>query len=93
MPGLVVFDLDGTLIDSRMDLAGAVNYMRASMGLEPLKNDIIVSFIGGGVVNLVRRSIADADVDFDTALHRMKSFYADHLVDTTILYLAYHLPR
>lgn len=86
MPGLIVFDLDGTLIDSRMDLAGAVNHMRSSMGLEPLKNEMVVSFVGNGVVNLVSRSIADADIDFDTALRRMQSFYADHLTDTTTLY-------
>jgi phosphoglycolate phosphatase len=86
MVSLIVFDLDGTLIDSRQDLAGAVNYMRSSMGLEPLQTERIVSFIGNGVVNLVRRSVADAEVDFETALKRMKRYYAEHLTDTTKLY-------
>jgi len=86
MVKLIVFDLDGTLIDSRHDLAGAVNYMRGSMGLEPLSVERVVSFVGNGIINLVRRSVADAEVDFDEALRRMKRYYADHLVDTTCLY-------
>lgn len=86
MVKLIVFELDGTLIDSRHDLAGAVNYMRGSMGLEPLSAERVVSFVGNGIINLVRRSVADAEVDFDEALRRMKRYYADHLVDTTCLY-------
>ena len=86
MVKLIVFDLDGTLIDSRRDLAGAVNYMRGSMGLEPISTERVVTFVGNGVANLVRRSVADADVDFDEALRRMKRYYAEHLVETTSLY-------
>ena len=86
MAKLIAFDLDGTLIDSRHDLAGAVNYMRASLGLEPLETERLVKFLGNGISSLVYRSIADADVDFDTALERTKNFYADHLVESTRLY-------
>lgn len=60
--------------------------MRGSMGLEPLSAERVVSFVGNGVANLVRRAVADADVDFDEALRRMKRYYADHLVDSTCLY-------
>jgi len=90
MVKLIVFDLDGTLIDSRLDLAGAVNQMRGSMGLEPLATERIIRFVGNGMGNLVRRAIADADVDFDEALRRMKNYYADNLVETTALYLGVH---
>lgn len=86
MVKLIVFDLDGTLIDSRRDLAGAVNQMRGSLGLEPLSTERIVRFVGNGVTNLVRRAIADSSVDFDEALQRMKRFYAEHLLETTALY-------
>lgn len=48
MVKLIVFDLDGTLIDSRLDLAGAVNHMRGTMGLEPLTADRVISFVGNG---------------------------------------------
>jgi phosphoglycolate phosphatase len=86
MAKLVVFDLDGTLIDSRMDLSGAVNYMRATMGIEALETQRVVHFIGNGVDSLVRRAVADVDVDFETALARMNRHYADHLIDSTYLY-------
>ena len=86
MVQLIAFDMDGTLIDSRLDLAGAVNYMRGTMGLEPLETERIVTFVGNGIGNLVQRSIADSEVDFEEALRRMKRFYSDHLVDTTRLY-------
>lgn len=86
MVKLIAFDLDGTLIDSRLDLAGAVNYMRHSLGLEPLATERIVSFVGNGITSLVRRAVADGEVDFEEALRRMKLYYADHLTDTTSLY-------
>lgn len=86
MVKLICFDLDGTLIDSHLDLAGAVNYMRGSLGLEPLETERIVSFVGNGAEMLVRRAISDANVDFEEALRRMKKYYRDHLTDTTKLY-------
>lgn len=76
MVQLIAFDMDGTLIDSRLDLAGAVNYMRGTMGLEPLGTERIVTFVGNGIGNLVQRSIADSEVDFEEALRRMKRFTA-----------------
>jgi len=90
MVKLIVFDLDGTLIDSRRDLAGAVNQMRGSMGLEPISVERVIRFVGNGIPNLVRRSIADSEINFDEALRRMKNYYADHLVETTALYSGVH---
>ena len=86
MAELLAFDLDGTLIDSRRDRAGAVNYMRQSMNLEPLDHERIIRMVGNGINSLVRRAVADADVDFETALRRMKRFYADHLLESTTLF-------
>lgn len=86
MPGLIFFDLDGTLIDSRLDIAGAVNHIRASMGLEPASGERIVTFTSPGVINLVRRAVSDAALDSDAALQRMKRFYADHLASTIRIY-------
>ncbi len=86
MADLVVFDLDGTIADTRLDLAGAVNYMRGTMQLEPLQTERIVRMVGNGMTNLVRRAVADVEIDFDEALRRMKRYYADHLLDTTCLY-------
>ena len=53
---LLVFDLDGTLVDSKQDLALSVNAMRTEMGLAPLPIDLIASYVGDGVTLLVRRA-------------------------------------
>ena len=56
---LLIFDLDGTLINSNKDLAVAVNYMRSKFNLSPLSDETITSFVGNGVAKLVERSIAE----------------------------------
>jgi phosphoglycolate phosphatase len=53
----LVFDLDGTLVDSRRDLATAVNRMRADLGLPPLAVAAVVSMVGEGARTLVRRAV------------------------------------
>ena len=58
MAGLVVFDLDGTLIDSASDIAAAVNRMRTSFGFPELPIPDIVAMTGNGVVSLVTRALA-----------------------------------
>ena len=65
MAELLVFDLDGTLIDSRLDLANAVNYMRQSMNLEPIDNARVVRMIGNGInkaANIPLPDLGSADV-------------------------------
>jgi phosphoglycolate phosphatase len=57
-PSLVVFDLDGTLIDSAADLAAAVNGMLAGFGCEPLSQEEVRRMIGDGVAMLVGRALA-----------------------------------
>ena len=49
MKTCVIFDLDGTLIDSRQDLADAVNWMRAQFNLPPLALTQVVGYIGNGI--------------------------------------------
>lgn len=53
-----LFDLDGTLLDTAPDLAMAANAMRIELGLAPLREDIIATFVGKGMENLVRRVLA-----------------------------------
>ena len=60
-PRLLVFDLDGTLIDSSTDLCHSVNAMLQFLGKPPLASQVIASFIGDGAATLVRRAIASAD--------------------------------
>ncbi len=84
---LLVFDLDGTLIDSREDLAAAVNAVRADYGLGALGVSSVSGYVGNGVRKLIERSMSDAPaVDIGEAVARMKRHYQAHLADRTALY-------
>ena len=85
---VLIFDLDGTLIDSRQDLATGINLMRRHYGLEPLSVATVTGFVGEGVRNLVERSLQDAvfAVDLDEAVRLNGEFYRQHIHDATMLY-------
>jgi phosphoglycolate phosphatase len=83
---LLIFDLDGTLIDSRSDLAAGVNHMREHYKLAPLSLETVSGYIGDGVRKLVERSLQGADVDVDEALRINKAYYFSHLTVRTYLY-------
>jgi phosphoglycolate phosphatase len=87
-PRLVVFDLDGTLIDSRRDLADAANALIAERGGSPLPVDAIAGMVGEGAALLVRRALASAGagVDLERDLARFLDLYADRMLDHTTLY-------
>lgn len=86
MANVVIFDLDGTLIDSRKDLTTAVNLTRNYYDLPPLTLATVCGFIGNGVRKLMERSLSDTEIDVNDALPRMKQFYQAHFVDETVLY-------
>lgn len=83
-----VFDLDGTLIDSRGDLAVAVNSMRRHYGLVELSEELIVSFIGNGARKLAERSILhdNAEVDVAEAAATMLAYYKEKICVKTDFY-------
>ncbi|MFH1476205.1 MAG: HAD-IA family hydrolase [Verrucomicrobiota bacterium] len=85
---VLIFDLDGTLIDSRQDLATGINLMRRHYGLAPLPIETIVSYVGEGVRNLVVRALQDAPfvVNLDEAVRLDTEFYRQHIHDATTLY-------
>lgn len=85
-PQLLIFDLDGTLIDSRADLATAVNLMRAHFALPPLPLDTITRYIGNGVRVLVTRALEGTGIDIDQAMAVQRPLYLSHLVNQTVLY-------
>lgn len=90
-PSALVFDLDGTLIDSRRDITTAVNRMRADLGLEPLTLDQVVTMVGEGAKVLVRRTLADWDGELTPErlkeiLDRYLSYYWDVCLETTQAY-------
>ena len=85
---LLVFDLDGTLIDSELDLALAVNAVRANAGLGPIEHGTIASFVGDGAPMLIRRSLGHdaAHEQIEEGLHFFYSYYREHMLDHTYLY-------
>ncbi len=85
-PKLLIFDLDGTLIDSRADLTAGINHMRTHYGLDPLPLETVSGYIGNGVRALVERSLQRADVDVDEALQINKDYYFAHATVHTQLY-------
>lgn len=82
---LVVFDLDGTLVDSRQDLADSTNAVLASYGAAPLERDEVVRMVGEGARVLVQRALTAAglEVDLDQALQRFHECYRPRLLATT----------
>jgi len=85
---LLIFDLDGTLVDSRIDLANSVNAMLRHYGKPELPNDVIASYIGNGAPMLVRRSLGDPDDEsfVQEALLYFMAYYREHKLDTTYVY-------
>ena len=85
---LLIFDLDGTLIDSRLDLANAVNATRAETGRPPLEHSLVYSYVGNGAPVLIRKAMGpDApDEEVQRALEFFLAYYRDHAVDETRLY-------
>jgi phosphoglycolate phosphatase len=85
---LVVFDLDGTLIDSHRDLADATNALLQDLGATPLDTDVVTSMVGEGAAVLVRRALTRAGLDPETpnALDRFLAHYDQRLLATTLPY-------
>jgi len=82
--GLIVFDLDGTLIDSERDLAASVNALLVERGAEALPLASIASMVGDGAAVLIRRAFDAARLQMDDrSLARFLELYDDRLTRTT----------
>ena len=82
-PQLLIFDLDGTLLDTAADIAAAVNRVRRHYALEPLPPPTIAGYIGDGVRALISRVLPGREADLDDAVRLQKAFYLERLHDQT----------
>jgi phosphoglycolate phosphatase len=85
---VLIFDLDGTLIDSKLDLANSINAMLAHMGRAPLAHETIYSLVGNGAPVLVRRALGESatDAEANEGLGFFLSYYRTHMLDNTVTY-------
>ena len=90
---LLVFDLDGTLIDSRLDLIHSVNATMRHIGRPELEDDVIASYVGDGAPALVRRALGNTALGntedealFRAALEYFLGYYRLHKLDHTTVY-------
>ncbi len=91
---VILFDLDGTLVDSAPDLALAVNHMLQSFGRETFAHETIRTWVGNGAQTLVKRALSgsstiDDEIDpvlFEKALDTFLNFYAQNLCVSTVTY-------
>src|SRR5258707_13223157 len=84
----LVFDLDGTLIDSKMDLVNSVNATLREMKREALPEDLVASYVGSGAPVLIRRALGGnpSEEGFKRALAFFLMHYEEHKLDQTRLY-------
>jgi phosphoglycolate phosphatase len=79
---LLIFDLDGTLIDTRRDLANAVNFALRQLGKNGLDLDTLTSYVGDGVSKLLERALANpSEAEFEIARRHFRYFYFAHVAD------------
>jgi phosphoglycolate phosphatase len=86
---LAIFDLDGTLIDSRLDLVHSVNAALGHIGRPELPDDVIASYVGDGAPILIQRALGGEAVDEAVVLRGLQfflSYYREHKLDHTTVY-------
>ena len=85
---LLIFDLDGTLIDSKKDLANAGNAARGHMGMPPLEDERVCSYVGNGAPVLIRRLLGPeaSEAQVQEALEFFIEYYGEHKLEYTVLY-------
>jgi len=84
---ILLFDMDGTLIDSRQDLASAVNYALRAVNKSELPLEEIVQYVGDGLKQLLMKAMkSENDGLLTRATKAFNNYYRDHCVDETVLY-------
>ncbi len=84
---LLIFDLDGTLVDTRQDIANSVNHVLSQFGLPPKSMQDVIKNVGDGVHKLLARSLASELMDeTEKAVSLFKAHYGNHLLDFSRCY-------
>lgn len=85
---VLIFDLDGTLVDSKKDLTSSVNHVRSTFHLPVLSEKEIAAFIGDGAQMLIHRALGgDATAaDVQSGLQLFLAYYREHMLDQSVLY-------
>jgi len=92
-PSTIIFDLDGTLIDSEGDLRAAADWLLQQFGAAPLSRQEFRAMMGDGVAALVGRALVARKCRVESAADAVRGFldyYEDHLTDTTRPYPGVH---
>jgi phosphoglycolate phosphatase len=84
----LIFDLDGTLIDSKLDLAISVNATLRHMGREPLADEMIFGYVGSGAQMLIQRALGDGMTleEVEKGHKFFLAYYRAHMLDNTVPY-------
>lgn len=82
----VFFDMDGTLIDSRADLAATVNHTRCELGLAELPQEEVLTHVGQGARHLLAHAIPERADDVEALWEIFRSHYAEHMLESVELY-------
>lgn len=84
---LLIFDLDGTLIDSKRDIASSLHWTLRDLNLPQVSDEEIYSYVGNGVRPLIQKSVGEMQgPNYQQALKIFKEYYRAHLLDTTVAF-------
>lgn len=82
----VFFDIDGTLFDTRADLAATVNHTRRDLGFPELPVEAVITHVGQGARYLLEHAIPEAKVPYEQLWEIFRSHYAEHCCETVAPY-------
>lgn len=84
---LVIFDLDGTLVNSIKDITNSLNYATGPFGLQPKTVDEVAALVGEGITKVIEKVIGEERLQHrDEVVKRFLEFYSEHIVDNTFPY-------
>src|SRR4030042_2278761 len=84
---LIIFDLDGTLVDTSRDITNALNYAIKPYGLKDLTIEDTIKMVGEGITRLIEKVLGDHKPQKkDDVIKRFLAYYSEHLIDYSSVY-------